>query len=994
MMSATVVSAGAASSGYYKTEGYYAAGSEEGDAAASWFGKGAEALGLSGRVDDEMFTHMLDGQTFVASDDGPVRDRLMGKYAGGERQHRPGMDLTFSAPKSVSIAALVYGDERLVEAHDQAVRTAMDYVEQNLVQTRLYKNGALEVETGGKIIAGLFRHDTSRALDPQLHTHAVIANMVVNSESRTTALSSELLFKTQKLGSEIYRTELAKSARDLGYTVDRVGKDRLIELQEIPRDLIALYSKRRAEIEASLESRGYSETAKSAELAALATRAARHGNIDRHELHAAWIKEAGQLGMDQQRMRDLVKDVRRTAATRLPGYTREGVAPAPHVTDARESLNKAIAHISERSSVYAQADLLATAMGFAGKSGLSAIEQEMASAKRDGRLLPAKDPRGKSDLLTDEKSLAVERDISRLYRMKSRQKAVTLDPYRTQTGAKDRTPEVSLNKRLNRTTLSEGQREAVVTALTGKGQVVGVQGYAGTGKTFMLSKLAGEAERAGYRIEGLAPSAQATQQLKDALPASETLQARLLRQRSPDQDADPRKTILVVDEASMISNAQMKALLEQAQDQKIARVVLAGDVQQLDAVAAGSPFALLRKLGMRTAVMDDIQRQRNDDTLAVVNHAIAGEVRQAFEKIGENIQTSKDIAKSAADIYLSVRRRERVGLGLVTPSNKTRIAINAAVRGGLRDEGVLRGPEHNIETLSPQRLSRVEAADPSSYKLGDVVIAHQSVASAGLSKGRQYDVIDVNPQEGSVTLLDKETGTTLPFAPAQNSKAAAVVDTYEKTTKGFAIGDQVKFRITDKDQGIINGETGTIRAITENRVAIKTRDGDVKELDRNTLATAGMDHAYALTAHDFQGATVDRIIVAMSANERLADQKNFYVSVSRARDDVTLITDRPDDLARRLEEQTGEKITALEAWLAAERDKAREQVNDQVDAREAHSQVEMRDPKTHQKEPDKPAKAPEREASEKAPDSLTTELERTTKHLEKLIQKQLGDFER
>lgn len=994
MMSATVVSAGAASSGYYKTEGYYAAGSEEGDAAATWFGKGAEALGLEGRVDDEMFTLMLDGQTFVASEDGPIKDRLMGKHVGGERQHRPGMDLTFSAPKSVSIAALVYGDGRLVDAHDQAVRTAMEYVEQNLVQTRLFKNGVLEVETGGKIIAGLFRHDTSRALDPQLHTHAVIANMVENSKGRLTALHNDQIFQMVKLGSEIYRTELAKSARELGYTVDRVGRDRLIELREIPRDLVALYSKRRAEIEAAMESRGISETAKSAELAALATRAAKHGDLDREELRAAWMSEAKQLGMDQRRMAGIVQDAKRAAAMRLPGVTREDVAPAPHVADARDSLNKAIAHISERSSVYAQADLLTTAMGFAGKAGLSAMENEISIAKNDGRLLPAKDQSGKADLLTDEQSLAIERDISRLFRVGFRQKGIELPRYKTKSGLSKERGETALVKRLNGTTLSDGQKEAVTNALSGKGQVVGVQGYAGTGKTFMLSKLAGEAERAGYKIEGLAPSAQATQQLKDALPASETLQARLLRQRSPDREADPRKTILVVDEASMVSNAQMMALLDQAQDQKIARVVLVGDVQQLNAVAAGTPFALMQKFGMRTAVMDDIQRQRNDDTLAVVNHAIAGDVRQAFERIGDSIQTSKDIAKSAADNYLSVRRRERAGIGLVTPSNKMRVAINAAVREGLRAEGTLHGTEHQIQTLAPQRLSRVEAADPSSYKLGDVVIPHQSVASAGLTKGRQYDVVEVNPREGSITLLDRETGTTLPFAPQQNSKAAAVVDAYEKASRGFALGDTVKFRITDKDSGIENGESGKIRAITEDSITIKTASGEIKSLERNTLAAAGLDHAYALTAHDFQGATVDKIIVAMSANERLADQKNFYVSVSRARDQVALITDRPDDLARRLEEQTGEKITALEAWLEVERDKAREQAIDQIGGRETRDRDKTREPKASEKEPEKPDKPQEREAPEKVPDSLTTQLEHTTRQLEKLIQKQLGDFER
>jgi conjugative relaxase-like TrwC/TraI family protein len=292
MMSATVVSGGAASSGYYNIEGYYAAESPEAQAAAEWFGKGASELGLAGAIDDTVFASMLEGQTYEKDGDSVKPGRLMGRYVDGERQHRPGLDLTFSAPKSLSVAALVYGDDRLIAAHDKAVRAAMDYVEKELVQTRRASNGIVETETGGKIIAGLFRHDTSRLLDPQLHTHAVVANMVRNNDGSTTALHNDLIFRTQKLGSEIYRNDLAREVRGLGYTVERSGKDQLIEIKEVPRDLVDQFSKRRAEIEAALSDRGIEASAKTAELAALATRAAKHNDVDRGELLSAWQKEA------------------------------------------------------------------------------------------------------------------------------------------------------------------------------------------------------------------------------------------------------------------------------------------------------------------------------------------------------------------------------------------------------------------------------------------------------------------------------------------------------------------------------------------------------------------------------------------------------------------------------------------------------------------------------------------------------------------------------
>ena len=240
MMSATVVSGGAASSGYYRAEGYYAADSEVAAAASQWFGKAAEELGLRGQVDDALFTSMLEGQTYEKGITGLQEGRQMGRMVDGERKVRPGLDLTFSAPKSLSVAALVFDDERLVAAHDKAVRTAMHYVETDLVQTRRSVNGEIAVIDGGKVIAGLFRHDTSRAMDPQLHTHAVIANMIRNDDGKYTALHNDLVFRTQKLGSEIYRNALANEVRALGYDVERRGRDQLVEIKNVPSQLVSM----------------------------------------------------------------------------------------------------------------------------------------------------------------------------------------------------------------------------------------------------------------------------------------------------------------------------------------------------------------------------------------------------------------------------------------------------------------------------------------------------------------------------------------------------------------------------------------------------------------------------------------------------------------------------------------------------------------------------------------------------------------------------------
>ena len=815
-------------------------------------------------------------------------------------------------------------------------------------------------------------------LDPQLHTHAVVANMVRNNDGSTTALHNDLIFRTQKLGSEIYRNDLAREVRGLGYTVERSGKDQLIEIKEVPRDLVDQFSKRRAEIEAALSDRGIEASAKTAELAALATRAAKHNDVDRGELLSVWQKEAAALGLTPEKMRAQIEETKDKARFHLPGVTREGMA-APAPADAVASLRQAIQHISEHSVHYSEKDILTSALGFARSAGLPQIQAALTEAKDEGFILTAKTKDG--DRLTDSNTLQAERTMAKLYRMGQKVGPPSLTPYNTSERVNLR-PHIALAQRLERTTLTDGQKDAVRTALTGAGRVVGVQGYAGTGKTFALAHLVKEAERAGYIVEGLAPSTQATRQLADAVPASETLQARLLRSRSPDKETDPRKTILVVDEASMVSNRQMVALLHQAEEQKIVRVVLVGDVQQLDGVAAGTPFALLQNIGMRTAVMDDIQRQRNDGARAIVQHAIAGDVQKAFAQIGDNVQEARNVAKATATAWLALDKAERAETGVVTPTNKSRADITTHIREGLRTEGQLTGPEQTQDTLTPLRMTRAQVSDPRSYREGDLILPHQSVASAGISRGHLYEVVSKDADH--IMIRDRAGGDPLPFAPDQNSKLAGSVEVFEPATKDIAVGDEVKFRISDKESGVANGDTARIEQIDQDQIWLHQEDGTVTGIDRTSLAAQGIDHAYALTAHDFQGATVDNIMVAMSASETMADQKSFYVAVSRARDDISLVTDDAERLAERLQEQTGQKISALEAWVDAERDRAT--------IRDDHDE---RDTKAERDDAERPEQDRDTDDTNKTIETETRELYRQDREaVAQLINTERGDFER
>lgn len=927
MLSVSNVSAGAAASGYYQAEGYYVAGTPEAEAAARWHGKAVDHLTAEGRteftgaVNDKLFSALLEGHAPSLEKDKYGRwkeDILLGRWVDGERQHRAGLDLTFSASKSVSIMALVAKDDRILAAHDAAVRAAVSYIEAEMVTTRRQGiSGEIEVVEGGKIIAGLFRHDTSRALDPQLHSHAVIANMVLNPDGKWTALRNDDIFRGKMLAGEIYRNLLARDLHELGYTIERRGRDGIVEITGVSDKLIDAFSKRSSAIEASLAKRGLDDTPENRALAALATRVSKDGNLDRTALHGEWTREAQEAGQSLPALEALRDKADITRRFRLDGVTRDGASAGHAVEEARLALNFAMSHLSERQSVYSRGDLLKTALPRLERSGVTELSIAMRDALNSGALLPA-GKNGRDPLFTDRETLAIEREVIAMQRAARSAGALDLSGLTRE----QRNPERSLARSLQDTSLTEGQRDAVATSLSGTSRFVGVQGSAGTGKTFMVETLKRYADRAGYALDGLAPSGRAVEALREVLPETTTMQSWLTQIRTGHMPGaeDKSRRILVVDEAGMISARDMRDLMQFASASGYARVVLIGDTKQLDAVEAGQPFQQLQKAGMPTAIMADIQRQRTEDGREAVLHAIRGEVRAAFNKIGNVSEAKGPLTEAVASYWLALSPSARMATGIVVLTNAARQAVNAQIREGLKQEFSLTPSDVTLQQLTPHGFTRAEAADARSYQPGDVIVPAADLKKDGLAKDRIYDVTGTDPKQGRITVQDRDGGEAMHLALRQDGRLVGSLRVFKEEPRDFAEGDRVRFTIADKGRGLINGARGTLEKFSEAAVTVRLADGRNLDLSRDSLALRGMDHAYAATAHDFQGATVDRILIGMSATEQLVNQKSFYVNISRMRDEAVLITTDVDALANRIENQTGERPTALESWLKAERE--------------------------------------------------------------------------
>ena len=936
MLSMSNVSSDHASSGYYKAEGYYLEGSNDAEKSSQFYGKTAEEAGLTDSFSDDRFTAILDGQT----PDG----RTLGRYRDGEREHRPGIDLTFSAPKAVSIAALVGGDTRILKAHTDAVKTALDYAEANLVQTRRYVNGQIQTETGGKIIAGLFQHDTSRALDPQLHTHAVIANMVKDSNGDFRSLSNEALYNGKMLLGQIYRSALAENLQDLGYETKALDKG-LFDIKGVPQELVDTFSKRREEIEQALKDRNYEPTAVASSLAALATRSAKQP-VQRSELRAAWAAEVKSLNIDlQQTLREASRHQQPSSEAREKS--------------AGDAVEFAIAHHSEREAVYAEKELLMTAMKFAPGVTEKAAAAELKEWVKDRILYPVDLKEGR--FYTDVENIRLEAENKDLMRAGMRREV--LDLRNTIERATRRRSDGVISRKLDRTTLTDGQKEAAGMVLSATSYVTAVQGYAGTGKTYMLETALRMAQARGHEIEGLAPSHKAVTALNEALPVASTVESALVRHENGANLGDKSKTILAVDEASMLSSDSMNRVLKMASAQGYAKVVFIGDVKQLEAVGAGSAFRALQDAGMPTALMTDIQRQRTDEGRSVVLSAIAGDIKTAMAGVnqltevgGGNLADVRNgIATKMADTYMAMTPEQRAGTGLIVLTNALRKDVNEQIQRQLRDANLIGQDAVEVSSLVPRNFSQAEAREVGSYKVGDIVVAPVASSQSPMKANVLYTVTSIAREDQKLHLQSPDQ-QTITLSLAYGSTDARKLAVFSADKQDFHVGDAVKFKITDREHGIFNSAEGHLKSVGRDRFTVVTKDGDELSIPTDSLAARGMQLAYASTAHDFQGSTVDRVLLGMSSTEQLTTQKSFYVALSRMRDTIHLVTDRVDKLASKIADETGERMNALEA-LAAQRDEAnsgtKTPARDRDEARqhERDSQVGKPDKKQPEKEP-------------------------------------------
>jgi conjugative relaxase-like TrwC/TraI family protein len=865
-------------------ENYYTQGDQ---IRGEWHGRLAEQWALRGQVSEEHFQRLSEGQHPVTGEQ-LVRHKAAREYVNDHGQkvrtmeHRGGWDATFSAPKSVSLTALVGGDERVRTAHQESVAVALDELER-YVQARI--GGNLPAETTGKWVAAKFEHDSARPVDgyaaPQLHTHVVFFNLTETEDGETYALQPRELYKTQQYATAVYRSELASRLKQLGYGIER-GKSGQPEITGYSDEYLAASSPRRQQIEEHLAK----ENQRGADAAQIAAHKTRQPKLDlSHEEVQLRHREMAEAFGNQP------EHVRAAATEKANQLGHE----APHTT-ARSAVTFSKERNLEREAVVEERDLLRDALRRSmGEATLTEVRAEFEKRTKGGEFVfVEKTPGAPNWAYTTQEMIDYEQDTIRVMRQgQNRHPAIVSAG--TQRAIEKTFPY-----------LSERQRRAVEQILSSRDQVTALEGVAGSGKTTSLTAIREAAELEGYKVEGFAPTSRAAEKLAEAGIEASTLQRHLAR---TDKEHDGQKRLYVLDESSLASTKQMNAFLHGLNEND--RVLLAGDTRQHQAVEAGTPYQQLQEAGIQTARLDEIVRQKDPALKEIVEQLSRGNVREAIERLDtqgrvhEVVDREERLREIAAEYA-----KQPQGTLVVSPDNHSRMEINQIIHREMQTRGQVDHSEQRLRVLvARQEVTGADRQWAEQYKPGDVVRYTKGSEAVGLKPGEYARVERANEKENLVTVR-RENGERVSYNP----RRLHGVTLYRETERAFAKGDRVQFTAPNRDQRIANRELGTIEQIDARGNLQIHLDSD-RMVRFNIRENRHIDHGYAVTSHSSQGQTADRVLVHVDterASEKLINRRLAYVAVSRGRYDAQIYTNDKSRLVEGLSRNVSQQ-SAIEA---------------------------------------------------------------------------------
>lgn len=906
---------------------YYAAAFEyyAGDAQAlRWLGEGCARLGLTGVVEKEQLLALLEGKL-------PSGQRIQNKQG----EHRPGFDMTFSAPKSVSILGGLGADKTLSLLHDKAVEKAIHLIEKEFAQARVVIDGQIYYVNTKSLVIAAFRQPSSRANDPDLHTHGVTMNITFTSEDgKSRALASDIhghcgvieqLQRHATYAGLLYRTELANLLKEQGYRLRDIGKG-LFEIEGMPTVVLKEFSTRRNDIEAKMQEEGW-EGARLASRATLLTRPPKEEH-NMNILQTDWHQRAQQLGFDAHAFVKAHKAESLSPTRGIFASLKETLFERFYGKDdltalcAKEAVFVAIETLSQQTSVFEMRQLKEIALKhtLTGQTivPIEAVDAAIEESIKKQLLYQAVEPMSQQPVLTTPWALTLETET--LSRLLSNQGI--LKPIATTHAVLQAQKAFEANSPFP---LTSSQKNALMQALTSPDRFHAIQGYAGTGKTTLLRLSSEIASAKGFTLKGVAVTSSAVNELRHKAGLEAEVFPLIHQELLNASKFTLQKRVYILDEASLLSTTQGHELIKLI-EQKGARLLLVGDEAQLSSVKCGRLFGQAQDYGLATSRMTDVIRQTNAKAKGAVVDAIHRDLYESLQKIDEvrEFKTHEARIEAIAHHWLACSHFVREQTLVFAPTHANRHDITQLIRQGLKEEGTLIGKEWVIETLKHKALEEIQHHYTQSYQEGDVLRFNLQLPRSRIQAGDYLTVGAITEQHRknkTVPLMNREGKSVtlhLKDLPAYKPTRAGfnrLIEVYETVPLFLCMNDKVLITRNNKEAGLVNSSLAVVKSINENDITLVFEGNqDEKTFSLNSSVLKHLDHGYVLTTMKVQGKDKPYALGLMESYQSFsATLRHYYVQISRAISRMTLVTDDKTHLLHALEMNDDTKKSALDA---------------------------------------------------------------------------------
>jgi conjugative relaxase-like TrwC/TraI family protein len=825
-----------------------------------WIGEGASQLGLSGVTNEQKFVNLC--RNLHPQSGEQLTPRLNSKRVTVDKNgnvhesanRRVFYDFTLSPPKSVSIAALVGNDKRIIEAHDEAVQVAMRQL-QTYAATRIRTQGQYSQRTTGNMVGAVFRHDTSRALDPHLHSHCILFNATWDStEGRWKALEAREMVTAQKFVRNVYYHEMVRSLQRFGYGVENNPRGDF-EIAGVSKEMIDRFSKRHAEIDQKTKELLEREPDKANQNIKVI-----RANIA-HKERARKIKDVGivklQSGWNKQMSWKEWWQINHLDKHRSPGISQKMTA--------EQAVAWAEQHLFERRSVVHEHEIWQHALEQLRGQDVSLPEVQAATRQR-GYI---RDEQFNGQVTTRE-VLQREFDIVQLAQHRTRQ----YEPF-------------AANYQIINRSLDYEQELAVKHILSSRNFVTLFRGGAGTGKSFTLREVKAGLGKARQVVHVLAPQRQQVADLEhDGFTGAETVSA-FLAHRSM-----RRGSVVLVDEAGQIGGQQMLELLSYVEANE-GRVILSGDTRQHGAVEASDALrAIERYSGLQAAELTNIRRQNPalaktqkerhwlEQYKLAVDEAQRGKFGSSFDRLDRQGAivpcTLANQQEKLAEHFLELFKNQQSTV-VVSQSWNEIHKVNEQVRVGLKAQKLIGADETTVTALERQDLTDAQKRDKRFYQSDSVLVFNRP--TAGFKSGSAGKLRGITDKH---LLIEADNRIRpVPF------KEADKITVCQPKELSLSSGDRLQLKANAQSQDgrrLANGELVTVKQIhADGRIALK--DGRV--LPKNYRQFM---RGYAVTSYAAQGKTVDYVLFSDSAVKAATNEQQWYVTISRGRKGVKVFT--------------------------------------------------------------------------------------------------------